>query len=363
MQLKTISLFLLSLVFLSAERLNACTGISFRSADGAYTWARTIEWGGSELNSSYVIIPRGYKQTSFTPTGINGMNYTARYGVVGLAVEQPEIIADGVNEAGLAAGLFYFPNYGEYTDYNPAENDKTLADMQLVQWMLMRFATIDEVKAAIDSVRIVSVVPNGGTSQAIHWRITDATGRQVVLEITDGGKPTFYENRVGVLTNAPDFPWHITNLNNYVNLHPGNAPARQIGDLSLSSFGAGTGFWGLPGDITPPSRFVRAFFYQTTAPVAANAEASVLQAFHILNNFDLPIGVEFAEGEEIPNLPSATQWTCAVDITGRKIYYRTAYNSTIRCIDLNSIRFDKVKYQYHPLDANKHQPIKQITIR
>jgi penicillin V acylase-like amidase (Ntn superfamily) len=39
-------------------------------------------------------------------------------------------------------------------------------------------------------------------------------------------------------------------------------PANQkIGDLELSPFGMGGGSRGLPGDFTPPSRFVRMAFY------------------------------------------------------------------------------------------------------
>ena len=64
---------------------------------------------------------------------------------------------------------------------------------------------------------------------------------------------------------------------------------------------------GLPGDITPPSRFVRAAFYQTSAPVQQNPEQTVRQCFQILNNFDIPIGIEFSEGETPTDIPSATQ--------------------------------------------------------
>ena len=91
---------------------NACTGITLNSKDSTTIVARTIEWGGSDLNSQYVIVPRGYTMRSYTPDGSEGMQFTSRYGYVGLAVEQKEFIAEGINEAGLSAGLFYFPNYG-----------------------------------------------------------------------------------------------------------------------------------------------------------------------------------------------------------------------------------------------------------
>ena len=34
----------------------ACTGITLVSKDGARVLARTIEWGGSNLNSRYVVV-------------------------------------------------------------------------------------------------------------------------------------------------------------------------------------------------------------------------------------------------------------------------------------------------------------------
>ena len=111
----------------------ACTGISLTAADGSYVQARTIEWAYGALKSEYVIIPRGEALQSYTPTGMNGMKFKARYGVVGLAVVEREFIAEGINEAGLSAGLFFFPRYGSYESYESVDNPRTLADLQVVQ--------------------------------------------------------------------------------------------------------------------------------------------------------------------------------------------------------------------------------------
>ena len=62
-------------------------------------------------------------------------------------------------------------------------------------------------------------------------------------------------------------------------------------------------------------------------------------------------------------IPSATQWTSAIDLTNRKVYYRTAYNSNIRCIDMKQIDFSKVKYQAFPLDKELVQPIEEIIVK
>ena len=336
----------------------ACTGISLFAKDGGYVQARTIEWGDSYLPSEYVIIPRNLEQISYTPTGINGLKFQSKYGVVGLAIIQKEFIAEGLNEVGLSAGLFYFPHYGKYPEYDPRQNNQTLSDLQFVSWILSQFSTIDEVIEATKQVRITSLDKQGST---VHWRIGEASGRQVVLEFING-IPHFYENKIGVLTNAPDFPWHITNLNNYVNLFPGNAPTQKIGDITIFPFGAGSGFLGIPGDVTPPSRFIRIAFYKATAPQLETSEETIFQCFHILNNFDIPIGVEHALGKA-PNIPSATQWTSAIDLTQTKLYYKTAYNGNIRCINLNNIDFEKISYQSHPLDPKMQQPVDIIQIR
>jgi len=334
----------------------ACTGIALTAADGSYVQSRTIEWSRGVLQSEYVVIPRGQRLRSFTPSGADGMTFTAAYGVVGLAVVQKEFIAEGINEAGLSAGLFFFPHYGSYEPYDPAQNDRTLADLQFVTWVLTRCSTIDQVKTAIGEVRIVGLEP----SSVVHWRIGEPSGRQVVLEIV-GGVPHFYENEVGVLTNAPGFEWQLTNLNNYVNLHSGDVPVRRLGGMTLRPFGGNSGFLGLPGDATPPSRFVRAAFYRAAAPRRATGFETVLQCFHLLNSFDIPIGIEHPEGE-CPDIPSATQWTSAIDLTNRRVYYKTAYDNTIRCIDLAQIDFAKTAYRSRPLDRIREQPVKPVLI-
>ena len=342
------------------QKAEACTGITLRTTNGSPVTARTIEWAGNDLESRYAIVPYGHTQRSFTPSGEkDGMSFTALYGYVGLAVEKEEFVVEGINEVGLSAGLFYFPSYGEYESYDENRKDSTVSDLQLVSWMLSNFKSIDEVKNAIAGIHIVTIDPRGST---VHWRITEPSGRQVVLEIVRK-KLYFYENKLGVLTNSPGFDWHLTNLNNYTNLFAGPIYTREIGNLTLTAFGGGGGLHGIPGDMTPPSRFVRAAFFQATAPKQPNGEKAVTQAFHILNNFDIPTGIQFSEMQKTPDIPSATQWTVATDIANRRLYYHTMHNSTIRCFDLKSINFKKVKYQSAPLDKVKSQPIELVKVR
>ena len=349
-QLSIILWVVLTLITFFPRELKACTGITLRAKDGSRIVARTIEWGGSNLNSQYVVVPRGYKQQSYIPGDTTeGMIFTARYGY---------FVAEGLNEAGLSAGLFYFPQYGKYETYNSKEKASSIADLQLVSWILGSCRTVDEVKESIKKVHVIGIDPRASTA---HWRFADTTGRQIVLEIINE-KPIFYENKLGVLTNSPSFDWQMTNLNNYVNLIPGMAPSQQLDGVTLTSFGNGSGFLGIPGDITPPSRFIRAAFYQATAPRQETGQQTAIQCFQILNNFDIPIGIEFAPDQTPVDIPSATQWTSATDMTNRIIYYRTMYDSAIRSIDLRKINFARVKYQTEPLDKVNQQPIIPIRI-
>ena len=209
-------------------KASACTGITLQTTAGHPVAARTIEWAGNDLNSRYTIVPRGYSQRSMVPGGKKeGKRFTARYGYVGLAVEQAEFVVEGINEAGLSAGLFYFPGYGTYETYNPDTREETVSDLQLVSWMLSNFKRIDEVMNALTKIHIVTVDPRGST---VHWRVTEESGRQVVIEIVDK-EVRIYENKIGVLTNSPGFEWHLTNLNNYVNLFAGPISERKVGIL------------------------------------------------------------------------------------------------------------------------------------
>lgn len=343
----------------SPSQADACTGITLKSKDGSMVVARTIEWGGSYLNSRYAVVPRGYVQRSYLPGGQKtGLEFKARYGYVGFSVEQEEFVVEGLNEAGLSAGLFYFPNYGKYEDFDVKKSASSLSDLQLVPWILASFGTVEEVEKAIKTIHVVASDPRAST---VHWRMADASGRQVVLEIVDG-EVHFYENKLGVLTNAPGFEWHLTNLNNYVNLFPGSAAGKQMEGIDIAPFGGGSGLLGIPGDFTPPSRFVRAAFFQAYSPKQDTAQGSVRQAFQILNNFDIPLGVVFHDGEPPVDMPSATQWTAATDITNRCIYFRTMYDSKIRSIDLKTIDFSKAAYRTAPLDKDREQPIVPVVI-
>ncbi len=330
----------------------ACTGISLASINNDQIQARTIEWGGDNLNSKLITSPRDFVFTSYLPNQTQGLSWKSKYGFVGMSVKVDRFIAEGLNEEGLSAGLFYFNHYGSLAKFDPEQTSNNITDMDFVRWILSQFKTVDEVKAAINEIKIVPVhiFEDGTPTPTAHWRVADKQGNNIVIEIMNEGKINIHENKAKVLTNSPDYNWHVTNLNNYINLHPGSSPSVKINDIDAFSFGVGSAFVGLPGDISPPSRFVRAAFYVNTAPKSKNADAAVSQAFHILNNFDLPIGSEFSDPNQIPDLPSATQWTAVSDLTNERFFYKTMNDSAIKYVDLKTIDFKNEKETAQAID-------------
>ena len=339
---------------------SACTGIAFRAKDGSHVIGRTMEWGTFIMENRYLVIPRGHTQIAQTPSGLNGMKVVAKYGYVAIGVLADRLVAEGLNEKGMAGELFYFPNYGKYEAYDEAKNASTIVDAQFLSWALGNFSTIAELEKAIHGIHVVGYGHGFGSA---HFRLADATGRRVVIEWIDG-KVCIFEEKVGVITNAPSYDWHMTNLNNYVNLFAGGVPSHQLAPgVEVKEFGIGAAALGLPGDMTPPSRFVRAAFFIHTARQQANGYDAVMQTFQILNNFDVPLGVEFSDKSKMPDMLSAAQWTSALDLTNLKFYYRSEWNSTIRCIDLKAIDFGKVKYQEADIEQLMQQPVEYIRIK
>ncbi|MDQ0313769.1 choloylglycine hydrolase family protein [Amorphus orientalis] len=324
----------------------ACTGITLTAQDGTVVRARTMEFNVN-LKSEVILVPRGYERTGTTPDGKPGLKWKAKYANVGTNPEGLPYVVDGLNEKGLSMGLFYFDQSAKYQPYSPDDAAKTMASWQLGSYILDNFATVDEVKAALPDIVVAPVVFEAfGIILPVHFIVTDPTGASIVIEYV-GGELTIHDNGIGIITNNPPFDWHMTNLQNYVNLGVTNVPPQKLGDVTIQGLGQGTGLLGMPGDFTSPSRFVRAaIFAHGIGPVDDSADA-VFQAFHILNNFDIPKGVARADEKSSDGKISAdyTQWTSANDLASKRFYFRTYENSDIRFVDLTKQKLDGADIQ------------------
>jgi choloylglycine hydrolase len=254
---RTLSIAALAATIAFAPVVQACTGIQLVAKDGGVIAARTLEFG-IDLQSNVLNIPAGTAMTGTLADGGKGISYTTKYGIGGANGAGQIAILDGINDHGLYVGLFYFPGFASYADATPENAARAMAPYEYGTWLLGNFATVEEVKANFDKVVLVPVVLAALKQvPGIHFVVHDRNGNAVAIEPTDK-KLKLFDDPVGVMTNAPTFDWHMTNLRNYINLKPNDVGHIDIGKVELGQFGAGSGMHGLPGDFTPPSRFVRA---------------------------------------------------------------------------------------------------------
>ncbi len=323
-----------------------CTTLQLTAANSAVVAGRTMEFG-IDVRSDLLVVPAGTPMRGTLANGAAGMAYNTRYGMAGATAFGLPILCDGINERGLHVGLLYFPGFAGYADIGPAEADRAMAAHEVGNWLLGCCATLDEVRAGADRLRLVAVpIADLGAPAPLHVMVRDRDGASLVIEPIDG-QLVVHDNPVGVLTNAPPFDWHMTNLRNYIGLGARNLPARHLGGhpgaagasarggamVEPLEMGNGTGLFGLPGDASPPSRFIRAVAYAQAALPARDAEAAVRLMFHIMNNFDIPPGSVRAE-HGADELADVTAWTCVADLANLTWSFRTYDDQDIRRLDL-----------------------------
>jgi choloylglycine hydrolase len=243
------------------------------------------------------------------------------------------------NEKGLAVGTFYFPTTAGYMPYAAADAGKTVAPWQVGSYLLENFATVEEVRQNIGKVVVPSVVfAAWDFAPPVHYVVYDPSGKSIVIEYL-AGKLNVFDNPLGVVTNSPSFDWQMTNLRNYVNFSLNNVPPVKLGSVTLEPLGQGSGMLGLPGDFTPPSRFVRAVAFSVSVLQPKTGEDGILEIFHVLNDFDIPKGAaRDGQKDEHGNIEADyTLWTSACDLKTMRFYFRTYQSSQIRMVDMTKI--------------------------
>ncbi|AMZ77777.1 MULTISPECIES: linear amide C-N hydrolase [Enterobacter] len=300
------------------DRADACTSFVLPTTGGAGIYARTMEFE-FDMKSALVAIPRHYALKGTGPEGKTAMTWESRYAVIGMNAFGLPSLLDGMNEKGLSGGILYFPGFAQFAPWDEARAAESLAPWDLLTWALTNFSTVAEVKAALENVTVAAVSQkNMGMIPPVHYTLHDSTGASVVIEPVEG-RLKIHDNPLGVMTNSPSFDWHMTNLRNYVNLRPENVAPLHIGRATVLPLGTGSGLHGIPGDSSPPSRFVRAAAYVLSVEKVPDGEEGVRMAEHVASNFDMPKGL--VQDEKMP--PEYTQWTAIADPGTAHYYIKT----------------------------------------
>ena len=326
----------LTLALGAADSVAACTNFLVKATDGSVVVGRTMEFP-IDLQSKLVVQSRGQARRSRAPGGEPGLAWTSKYGYTMLNAFGLDFATEGVNEKGLSFSFLWLPE-SVYEAVPAADQKQALELGDVGGYILGTCSTVEEARRSLENGRIwgESIKALGGVP-TVHIAVHDAGGKSLVVEFIEG-KKKIYDNPLGVMTNSPQFPWHITNLRNYVHLNPKGHDQLKIAGMEIDETGKGSGLLGMPGDLTPPARFVRTATMVASARPAADAASAVNVAEHILNSLDYPKGLvrDPADTEkQVENI----QWVVIEDLTNRVIYYKSYDNLNRRSIDLKKVDF------------------------
>ena len=299
-----------------------CTAITLTAASGDILMGRTMDFSYA-LEPELYVVPAGYKYNS----SLKHQYFKTQFSFIGSGQNlSPITFADGVNEAGLCAAALYFPGYAVYDQSEKNTSTECVAAAsELVSFLLGMCASVEHALSILPELKIVGI-PDLITNSAapLHWLLADFSGRCVAIEKTCDGL-NYYENNIGVLSNSPDFIWHMTNLRNYINIVPAQQEHTKWKDVCLSPFGQGAGTLGLPGDFSPTGRFVRAAWLKSHITTPADGWDAVIAGFHVLDNVSIPKGCIVTDRGST----DYTQYTIFYNLTSREVFFKTYDNSQI----------------------------------
>lgn len=248
---------------------------------------------------------------------------------------------EATNEKGLSmAGL----NFPENAYYKEAVSDKiNIAPFEFIPWILGQCATVSEATTLLKNTNLLNEDhSNKLPLTSLHWMISDRHASIVVESVKEGIH--IYQNPVGVLTNNPTFDKQLFYLNNYMNL-TNKEPENQFApNLNLKIYSRGMGAFGLPGDWSSQSRFVKAAFVKMNSVCGTSEDESISQFFHILSSVEHPRGCVDTGN----NLYEITVYSCCCNTDKGIYYYKTYDNNQITAVTMHRENLDSNQLISYP---------------
>ncbi len=282
-----------------------CSRVLYVGNDSLRIVGRSLDWK-TPIPTNLYVYPRGMEKQGHNLPG--AIKWTSKYGAV-YAVGYDGGITEGMNEKGLVvSGLFC-----KGTVYvNDTNNDRPPMSLSMFPaWLLDQCATTDEAVAMLreQNFTISGLTFDSGTVSTLHWGITDETGKSAMIEFTRGNLNIYEGQDIPVLTNDPNFP-----------------QMNAINDYWLAKGGTNT----LPGTVSSPDRFVRAYFFDHHVEKTGDSDLGLSIVRSILYNVSVPYTYTAGEANV-----SSTQWRSFANIRDRLYYFDIVTNPGIFYVDLN----------------------------
>ena len=330
----------------------ACTTLIVKDTNNNVYHGRGMELTFGEGLSSLTYYPKGHVFQHLAPDQTKGLEFTAKYAVMAVTTPisafDPKCAMEGFNDAGLAFSLNMMPA-PPLKDLTPDQYPNSVPFASFGEYVLAVFATVEELKAGLPQGVTFWSGPLqllGGLATPFHVAVYDKTGGSVVIEVKNGAL-IVYDNPTGVMTNGPEFPWHIENLNNYAHMTNVETVVGQVGDVKLRQPDSGIATSVLPSSATSVGRFVKAVYYSAFANRVDNPDVQLAELGHVMNNFDRPKNItkELAaeakpDGTPAKYMTEFTLWIVLTDLSRGEMHVRL---------------YDSLNYQKFTFDQYKDQ--------
>jgi choloylglycine hydrolase len=247
------------------------------------------------------------------------------------------------------------PFTAQYQDVSTADSAKSISSIQVLQYALTNFATVDEVKAGFAKIFVncSTVAEYNNATFPLRYCLHDINDKSIVIEYLKG-ELVITDNPIGVMTNDPPFSEQLNNIGQFANLTNVEQPSPVIDGVTYRSPSSGNGLHGMPGDYLSPSRFIRALFLSKSVPTTYTAIEQTNAAWHILGSFDIPPGAITlpasnpygggAGGIEI------TEWSVVADNKNMTYNVKMFETTNIYTFDLKKMDVNAKEFQYYKLD-------------
>lgn len=308
--MKILTKLALSLI-LSSSLANAC-GEVFVNKGGYHVTSRSMEFG---RNMAFDTLVRyvGQKQTSNIIINLDKIpsseiaSWKYEYGFVGRGDRfRGGVLVDGLNEKGVSIAALYLAGVTQYPTYDKNNKRDVISIYDVGTYILSKAKSTDDAVKKLKNLQVV-----GGAIEAspglfvknlpLHFSIRDKSGKSVIVEWIDG-KTIINENAGNVMTNAFKYDEQLKYAKKYSSLKMTNTKQNPEFKNRVIEYekiytmqGARptqTALLGIPGDFTPPSRFVKATVLLDNMVVPKSSTQARLLATEILGSI-ATIGVSY----------------------------------------------------------------------
>ena len=272
----------------------ACSAFYFNGENKIF--AKNFDWG---FGQGYLIKNiRGQQKYAYGFRGNNVAGWTSKFGSITFNQNGKEFPYGGINEKGLVVEQLWLGN----TEYQE-NNNKTISELEWIQYQLDNYENVDEVIKNINSLTIKPIA-------RIHYFLADKNGVSAVIDFVNGDvKIDRKQDKFQVITNET------------------SEDSKKYYDFNK--------------DINPNSRshFDRYCILRNNLNVE---NLSISESFKKLNLVK----------EDEPNYKS--YWSIVYDINNLEFYFKSVDNSEIKKVSLKDFNFDSSSNtEFSLINSNK----------